>query len=129
MLRLVIVLTLPLLAVAAASGAAEVLGVTAGALQGGSDAALSCDTDGVSVSFENTDSNILNGWEQATVGDTDVLACVGEEVVVEVLNGAGAVLASGSATYVLTNTFVTLTNPLELSEVEAAESVRVTIVS
>jgi len=129
LLRLVCGLGLLSLLVAGGFGAAESLGVTSGALQSGSDTGLSCDPDGVTVSFENTDANILNGWEQVTVGSTATLACVGEEVLVEVLNGGGGVLASGSATYVLTNTFVTLTNPLEPSEVEAAESVRVTIVS
>jgi hypothetical protein len=129
LLRLVLLLSCVSLLLRAAFASAGAVGVTSGALQGGSDVTLSCDPDGVTVSFENTDSNILNGWEQATVGSSATLACVGEEVLVEVLDGSGGVLAYGTGTYSLTNTFITLADPLAPEEVPAAVSVRVTIVS
>jgi hypothetical protein len=127
-MRFLFAVVLALGIAAAAYGAAASLTVTSGALQAGSDTTLTC-TASVSVSFENTDSNILNGWEQATITPNQAGDCQSEEVLVEVLDGT-TVVASGSGTMGSgLSTSITLSDPLTPGEVAGATEVRVIIVS
>ncbi len=107
-------------------GLAEGLQVTSGALQSGSDADLRCDQDGVNVNF-GPDPGFPK--TQANLSNVAFPDCQGEEILVEVLDEDGNVLASGSGSVTASAFSVTLDDPLALEEVDDAEEVRGTIVS
>jgi arginine decarboxylase-like protein len=112
---------------AAAYGAAETLSVTSGGLQSGVDNTLTCDSDGVTVGFQ--DFNDDNVWDTVVIYDVD---CDGDlEVGVEVRDSSDNVVGKGhnDVTGHVSggNVTLSLTNALTKAEIEAAESVRVAI--
>ena len=99
------------------------LGVSSGGLQQGSSSVV-CDGNGVSVTYQDTDSN--GDYNQATVAGID---CTGTcDITVDVQNVGNGSLAKGTVSTSGTPALVALTDPLSASEIAPADHVVVTIV-
>jgi hypothetical protein len=94
MMRLLSILAIVAVVMAAAYGSAATLGVSGGAIQAGADTSLYCDPDGVVANWglETNDNTVRYVRITGIHG-----ACQGNELFAKVLGEGDALLASGKA--------------------------------